>query len=110
MISCSKATAVLSCVLFAGLASAAEWEGYERLAREALLARIADAPRGAKPDIKAKNLIDADLSKVDFRGADSVGVRHEWREARRRHARPLQSHGQFSGRGESLRRIACGRR
>src|SRR5688500_17135951 len=49
----SAATASL---IVAGLACGAEWEGYEKLTREALLARVAQTARGQQPDIYAKNL------------------------------------------------------
>ncbi len=37
--------------VFAASAVAAEWEGYERLTREALLAKVAETPPGTRPEL-----------------------------------------------------------
>jgi len=50
--------------------SLAAWEGYERLTRESLLARLAEPASRQSRELKGVNLSDLDLTGIDFHGAD----------------------------------------
>jgi len=62
--------AALALIALTASALGADWEGYQRLSRDELLATLAGSRQGSRPQIYAKNLSNVDLSGVDFRGAN----------------------------------------
>ena len=71
----TRLTAGVLLLMILSAPSLAAWEGYERLTRESLLARLAEpAPRQSR-ELKGVNLSDLDLTGIDFHGADLSGAR-----------------------------------
>lgn len=66
----ASAFVVCAFALCPGASAAEDWQGYERLSREQLVAAVANSSPRAPADLTAKNFSGLDLSRVDFKGAN----------------------------------------